>query len=430
MAIFSRRTIQRLINENAEFLKPKQSKTHVNKLNKCDESFIDTEWEVVLLNAFSKLGTVIHEPELKGTNPDIHFTAHSTPSESFIADIATLTDKGLSENYPVEAFRNELMDIVLERGLRGDSFYLEIDTNYHGVFRGGARPTLKLPTKLNFKRLVFNEKFYEFLDEIADAPDKHRSYKVKTESIGIVINYNPQQLSSITSHLSYTLITSLIQNTLYNSLEKKAGKLVGTNCGLPLGIIVCDGGYSMFNRERRWDSYGFDDVIGYFLQSYPSISFVMTFTVEQSFGYKARSKIHTNLYEGISFSNLGNAVLSSLSKVHKRLPVPQRDAKNAVYYLRSARPHRGDSFAGGLEGGSNYLKISARAVLELLAGKITQEQFSDIHSYNPFANEVEDGHLINGIEFEQGDNEKDDDWLVFKFGSADAAISPFTIPKK
>jgi hypothetical protein len=78
--------------------------------------------------------------------------------------------------------------------------------------------------------------------------------------------------------------------------------------------------------------------------------------------------------------------------------------------------------------------------LELLAGKITQEQFFQIHhfasdegehhSYNPFANEIEDGHLVNGVVFKQGNNEKDDDWLVFKFGNADAAIWPFTVPKK
>ena len=62
MAIFSRRAIQRLIEENTAFLSRKQTQTHIAKLNLHNESILATEWEVVLLNAFSKLGTVKHEP--------------------------------------------------------------------------------------------------------------------------------------------------------------------------------------------------------------------------------------------------------------------------------------------------------------------------------------------------------------------------------
>jgi hypothetical protein len=64
MAIFSRRTLQRLINENASFLTTKQLKKHVDSLNNADEHSLGAEWEVVLLNCFSKAGTVTHEPKL------------------------------------------------------------------------------------------------------------------------------------------------------------------------------------------------------------------------------------------------------------------------------------------------------------------------------------------------------------------------------
>jgi hypothetical protein len=183
----------------------------------------------------------------------------------------------------------------------------------------------------------------------------------------------------------------------------------------------------MFGRERRWDSYSFEDVIGYFLQTYPSISFVLTVT---AYWGQSGVEIKTALYEGMSFKSIGDAALSDLSRVHEFLPVPLRDAKNAVYYLRDVPPHKGDSFAGGLEGGANYIKLSARTILGLLAGTITQERFSEIYPALPFAGELEDGRLINGVEFKKGENEKDDDWLVFKFGNADPAVSPFTVPKK
>ena len=59
MVIFSRITNQRLLNENASFLNNEQSQNHQRHLNEGDISF---EWEVVLLNVFSKIGEVIHEP--------------------------------------------------------------------------------------------------------------------------------------------------------------------------------------------------------------------------------------------------------------------------------------------------------------------------------------------------------------------------------
>jgi hypothetical protein len=55
MAIFCRRTLQRLINENATFLTRKQLVSHVNKLNDGD---LSAEWEVVLLNVFSKVAFI------------------------------------------------------------------------------------------------------------------------------------------------------------------------------------------------------------------------------------------------------------------------------------------------------------------------------------------------------------------------------------
>jgi hypothetical protein len=46
MAIFSRRTLQRLINENAGFLTAKQLKKHVDSLNKADEHSLGAECRV------------------------------------------------------------------------------------------------------------------------------------------------------------------------------------------------------------------------------------------------------------------------------------------------------------------------------------------------------------------------------------------------
>jgi hypothetical protein len=85
MTIFSRRTLQRLIDENASFLTRKQTKKHVDALNVADEHSLGYEWEIVLLNVFSKLGTIKHEPPL-GKTPDIHFISRSDSSHAYSGD--------------------------------------------------------------------------------------------------------------------------------------------------------------------------------------------------------------------------------------------------------------------------------------------------------------------------------------------------------
>ena len=53
MAIYSRRILQRLINENAAALSRKQVKKHVFELNRMHQTLsLAFEWEVVLLSAF------------------------------------------------------------------------------------------------------------------------------------------------------------------------------------------------------------------------------------------------------------------------------------------------------------------------------------------------------------------------------------------
>ena len=90
MAIFSRRTLQRLIDENATFMRKDQLEKHKRKLNEADLSF---EWEVVLLNVFSKLGKVIHEPVFENCSRkiDILFSTKIKDEIEFLTDITTIS---------------------------------------------------------------------------------------------------------------------------------------------------------------------------------------------------------------------------------------------------------------------------------------------------------------------------------------------------
>ena len=78
----------------------------------------------------------------------------------------------------------------------------------------------------------------------------------------------------------------------------------------------------------------------------------------------------------------------------------------------------------------NKIRISARAVLELLAGSLSQAEFEKAHGFsdskrNPFLRKLKSGQLIKSIRIEPDDvPERDDDWIVIELAD-DPAVSPF-----
>jgi hypothetical protein len=75
------------------------------------------------------------------------------------------------------------------------------------------------------------------------------------------------------------------------------------------------------------------------------------------------------------------------------------------------------------------ISISARAVLDLLAGRITSEKFQHRtglegkNRSNLFKHRLEQGDILSGARLEPGGVDEDDDWLVFEL-ARDPSASP------
>ena len=77
------------------------------------------------------------------------------------------------------------------------------------------------------------------------------------------------------------------------------------------------------------------------------------------------------------------------------------------------------------------IQISSRLVLELMAGRITHEQFKDFafgNNLNQFERELASGLTIHSTHLEKAGIDEDDDRLVFRF-SEDPAAMPLRAPK-
>jgi hypothetical protein len=194
MAIFSRRSLQRLINENSEFLLPRHTRKHVERLNLMEhEITLAMEWEVVLINSFFKSGKVDYERNFGGYHPDIYWESRDKPNHNFIADITAVSDKGLDQQNPYDALCDELTKILRSRNLNPTAFVVGVGATERGHYKGGSKVRLKLPGRARFAERIFGGTFYSFLDRILQNPMSADRFVIKTDETDLEIHYNPGQ---------------------------------------------------------------------------------------------------------------------------------------------------------------------------------------------------------------------------------------------
>ncbi len=418
MAIFSRRTLQRLINENANFLTRKQTKSHVDKLNTGD---LGAEWEVVLLNVFSKLGNVEHERDFNGKTPDIYFTSPNSHL-NFLADIRTVSDKDIEKKNPQNQLWERLCKEIAERDIKG-TWDIKIGGNHEEARKNGSMIQLKLPALFRFDSDIFNESFNKFACLVKQNPEKERKYEIKTDSIDLTISYKPSKewrgTGSYPSYKSITRREHLIRNSVWDALVDKSYQLKCSGYKGVLGIIICDGGSDFLRRSQN--------ILEEFFYNHPHISFVLAFEVVQNFNGNPNQVI-IYFEKGKEMNDELEEFLSNFhEKTEGLFSYPVNNATNATNSLKSNKPYITGSFFGGCTMSGNKIKLSSRTILNLLAGNITYEEFPEEYK-KYFKRRASEGKLIDEIEIEKAPDEKDDDWLTIKFGEPDAAVSPFKIP--
>lgn len=434
MAIFSRRTLQRLINENSRILKREQSLKLIEALNRADDHSLGFEWEVVLLNVFSKFGKVEYEPNLGGTStPDLKFDSPQG-SLSFITDIATVSDRSNKNQNPCDDFHDELMRLVKKYGLRQDSFSIEIGRKNEGYLRN-RKIKLKLPPKGKFDEF-FNADFKAYLKETANNPKSPNQFSIKTDSTEVIIMYNPAQQFASMNYAAYATPYSLTRNPLHTALKNKTEQLKKSNYAGPKAIFICDGGCaSLRNDGYAGSSYSTNKIIHNFLRQHTSISFILLFTMQREQNVRAMGRIsgRIQLFKNESAKEKIDFELTEIAQnLHKVFPLPIDDTINAIIQLDRTKKRKFCPFYGGVHMTENTIKISARALLELLAGKIEQKKFFEDYRFfeyypgkNYFADKLKQGRLMSNIRLEK--TEEDDDWITIEFGKPDPAVTKFIL---
>ena len=426
MAIFSRRVLQRLLDQTEGLLLPQQRERRLELLNAANERSLDFEWETVLLAGLRQFGSVEYEPDLGGaTRPDLRVTGDSF---EFVADVVTVNDSGYEKANPFERFQREFWRRVAKAGLPASPFHLQV-----GGDHSARKPSLLIPTQQNWPTF-FDANFEALLQSIRESPAMPAVLHRKTSHVDVHVRYTPGQLYAGAGYPSYRRSDSVTENPIYNALKRKKDQLKRSGYEGLVGIILCDGDCDDLSHPNR--------IIHRFLNGTSSIAFVAVFTMSgDRFSRRQRpirpqAKCFVNpLFHADRRVMMIGDLLSRL--VPAVLPDAQDDVANALNQLRSKDGHVGLPFSGGWtynEGKS--MQLSSRALLDLLAGNITGEKFMADHGFapgsdtpNPFKRFLAQGRMICGIHVDRSESE-DDDWVVFEFGDRDPAISDFRTAAK
>jgi hypothetical protein len=226
--------------------------------------------------------------------------------------------------------------------------------------------------------------------------------------------------------LSYDVPYSLQHNPIYNRLRKKATQLRDSGYAGRKGIILCDGGCAALNRNSRPGlEYSAKDIISDFLRQNTSIAFVHTLVIERD-GTLRLGPEHLSIVGRTYLGKAGlpDGVRAALLNLPRMLPRPETTPVNAC-----TSSNQGKSFHGGLTMSDRNVKFSVRSLLEVLAGRMTQEKFLRDHGFlrapgaNFFERMLREGRLLSEVKLEPCPT-RDDDWINFEFSNSDPAVSP------
>lgn len=444
MPLFVRRVLQRILDASAGLLTRDQLAEHVKRLNASGSRVLQTEWEVVLIHAFSRLGMVAYErPLSNGTKPDLTVTS---PAWSFVAEIVTVSDAGFHDQNPYEDSHRFVIEQARRHGLTGAGLDIGVDGTHEGTDYYHRRMRLALP-RTDDERAAFALALDTFLEEIAANPRRLHSLRFINGRVRLTIGYTPGRRSISGNYPSYTTAYGIENSPIYRALEDKARQLREADASMPRGIIVCDGDCASLGDLRGSpNGFGLRQIVSNFLGRHAHVDFVLCLAVKRRWSSLLNPLPTLHVVEPTLFvperakSRVTALVAIALQSVVQHLPRVSETPRNALALAKVEHRARTRYASGGWKMADPEVRISARALLNLLTGSVSQKEFMEAHGFvrtrdghgpppmNPFKMLSQGGRLLAGAHIEE-QPDRDDDWIVFKFGRPDPAVGSFTIKR-
>jgi hypothetical protein len=243
---------------------------------------------------------------------------------------------------------------------------------------------------------------------------------------------------------------SLDDNPLFELLKRKKRQLKAATPGTLRILFIADVGSSLLNRIGR---FGWSDPVGrtvsgeqiiqHFIESYSKdVDAVVVFspTIERSswFGGDPTGRKPKRWSVSMFGTDALSEIPKALDSIAAMIPDPHYEGYQARSLFRQGAfsPNKHGQYLGTIvttNGKDNRTSIQfpARLLLDLLAGRITEDWFRNYHTNggrngNLFAHWLNMGMTMSGAEMAPRSIDEDDDHIILHF-SEDPAARPFKL---
>lgn len=478
MPIFSRRQIQKRINDLSSVAGVRHTRSLVRKLNiegsdannKAHLEALSATWEVALISSFIGLGKVEYEKEISnGRAPDFSFSLDSL--KGFLGEIVTISDDEQHSKNPVSEFKNTLSELRKKFGIIGkggldwrvESLDLEMPDDQEKKrwrdFSWAAHPYQPTVHKRKIKRLKLPPKKYlsnwieervtTFFQMVSQNPEVERRLIIDEPynehiEVEFFLEWKPNANHSRGSYASYNKANDPERHILWQRLREKSDQFSGASEEVPRVIFVCDGGCDLLGDDGGGGQPNqLTDVIRYFWRRQffdesvekrqwyeeENISAVVTLPITHrdpySMAHREDFVMKPKLLENPhSRFPLSDEHVHVLEEALRAMPEPIRTAENALAGIRRSKIETIGKGSMSMQG--DKITFSSVNILKILAGEITTDDlFRDME--NPFAQALKNGQSIRSMNLNETP-EIDDDDLEIVLRDFDAAIGFFRNP--
>jgi len=428
VAIFSRRSLQRMLQYSATYVPEPRRQAYVRALNKGEPSSLSVEWELALLWGFGHVAQLAHEPENSG--PDLVIRTSESDPPVLVADVTAVSDRGIKDANPHEESEHQLKLEIKRHKLRAGRFTYEISSETRGSYQERT-VVLRLPPKGELPQ-VFKKEIRPFFKEIQQRPDEKHVYAAPPRLGEFWITYNPSQQYFRGGYTVYRKPKSLTRNPVFNALKTKAKKLRDSGFDTTKGVFMCDGGCKLLS-----ESSDYERIADELFRDYSTVDFIAVLTIQRRHSDRARDRIYCVLSSILTNEDGAHPLTDDSRKIIEsaiaRIPSADWPPESAIHWLRYMPKHRGRSHHPGARGQWCKVTFSARVLLEVLTGERDCESFlNDTYFKNPpdmprpthplegcFAA----GYTLSAIKLERTP-EHDDDWITLEL-KPDPALMQF-----
>lgn len=439
MAFFSRRRLQAMLDDLSRIIPEDKSSDLLARLeNKRVDQALPAEIELALLWSFSKLGEMDVEPEWWGDSrrPDV-ITEHLVPGTLTAVEIAAATDNSISGKEAMNRIAIQFVDHAnaTEKGVGQYLYFTFGDTR---VYEKGKSVRVRLAPE---GHVVSDQSKALLRQWLKSGQSKSNSLNVVEDGLQVSIERKGHRLPEQQNTFSYVPPEAnyIDDNPLYDLLKRKAAQLKAAKFGTIRVVVVADVGSSLL---RQIGSYGERHSLGgaasgssiisqFMKQNAGKIEGVVTVSPYRKGNPFRHSELSWRVEIFSNDSGLKTKLSEGFNKAIAALPKPRFEGCQArSLFLQDAfSPKRMGWYVGvhmenRME--NTTLHIPARALLDLLAGRITPQQFTHFMGdqqgdVSLIKSLLDNGNTLSKIEMSKRDIDVDDDHIVLHFTDDPAA---------